>query len=54
MAFASETAAAAPASAWPVDLEICEESLWAPCFCQVNYQEHVVAGVIILFQVLQD
>ena len=54
MAFASETAAAALASAWPVDLEICEESLWAPGSCQVSFQDHPMAGVIFLCQVLQN
>lgn len=49
MAFASETAAAAPASAWPVDLEICEGSLWAPLSCQLNYQEHPMATIELSF-----
>lgn len=49
MAFASETAGAAPASAWPVDLEICEESLWAPRSCQLNYREHPLATTELSF-----
>ena len=49
MAFASGTAGAAPASAWPVDLEICEESLWAPRSCQLNYWEHPMATMELSF-----